>query len=310
MSKRSKNLWKNRIKRHKVFLLGYSESNNKKVKLVHRMKIGFFNKRLLGNFLKWVSSISVVFTTVLAFFDLCPKVKLIVFGCFLGTLLLIYAILLIMANVMTRLKLKINNSIVNIRFDDIFNQPESDLKVIAFNEYFDTKVDDVIISKNTLNGKYLLQLEQPIEELDELIANSTYMQDRIAGKNSKRKAGKIVRYKLGTIYKNKDYLLVALTHFDENNRAQLTLQQYSDCLINMWNEIDNLYNGQTVTLPLLGSGITRFKDCRDITDQELLEIILWTYRISKVKFTYPSCLNIVLDERKKDKLNLYKLKGE
>ena len=274
------------------------------------MKVGFFNKRLLGNFLKLASGISVVFTTVLAFLDLCPKVKLIIFGCFLGTLLLVYVILLIMANIMTRLKLKINNSIVNIRFDDIFSQPDSDLKVVAFNEYFDTKVDDVIISSNTLNGKYLLRLEQPIKELDASIANSPYMQERIAGKNSKRKEGKIVRYKLGTIYKNKDYLLVALTHFNENNRAQLTLQEYSDCLINMWNEIDNLYNGQTVTLPLLGSGITRFKDCRDITDQELLEIILWTYRISKVKFTYPSCLNIVLDAGKKDKINLYKLKGE
>lgn len=104
-------------------------------------------------------------------------------------------------------------------------------------------------------------------------------------------------------------MLVALTHFDEDNRAYLTLQQYSDCLINMWNEIDILYNQQSVSMPLLGSGVTRFKDC-EVTDQELLEIILWTYRISKVKFTYPSCLNIILDERKKDKINLYKLKGE
>jgi len=271
------------------------------------MKIGFFNKRLLGNFLKWASASSVVFTTVLTFFDLCQKIKLIIFGCFLGTLLLIYVILLIMANVMTRLKLKINNSTVKIKFGDIFKQPN--FKVIAFNEYFDTQVDDVIISKNTLNGKYILQFEQQTDELDTLIANSDYLKERFAGKNPKRKNGKNLKYKLGTIFKRNDYLFVALTHFDEYNRANLTLQEYSDCLINMWNEIDILYNGETVSLPLLGSGITRFKDC-EVTDQELLEIILWTYRISKVKFTYPSCLNIVLDERKKDKINLYKLKGE
>lgn len=275
-----------------------------------KLKVPFYNNKLWGNFFKWASGISVVFTTVLAFLDLCPKVKLIIFGGFIGTLVATFVILLIVANVMTKLTLKINNSTVNIKFDDIFSQPDTDLKVIAFNEYFDTKVDDVIISRNTLNGKYLLQLEQPIEELDSSIENSTYMQDRIAGKNPKRKDGKKIRYKLGTIYKNKDYLLVALAPFNENNRAELTLREYSDCLINMWNEINNLYNGQTVTLPLLGSGMTRFKDCIDIPDQDLLEIIIWTYRISKVKFTYPSCLNIVLDTGKKDKINLYKLKGE
>lgn len=271
------------------------------------MKISFFNKKLLGNFLKWASALSMVVTTVLAFVDLCLQVKFIIGGCFLETLLVVYVILLIMANVMTHLTLKINNSTVNIKFGDIFKQ--DDLKVIAFNEYFDTKVDDIIISSKTLNGKYLLSLTQPIEELDDLIANSIHLQERKVGENKKRKSGKIIKYRLGSIFKHNDYLLVSLTHFDENNRANLTLQEYSDCLMNMWNEIDILYNGQTVTLPLLGSGITRFKDC-DVTDQELLEIILWTYRISKVKFTYPSCLNIVLDKGKKDKINLYKLKGE
>lgn len=271
------------------------------------MKISFFNKKLWGNFLKLASALSVVVTTVLVFVDLCQCIKFIIGGCFLGTLVALFVILLIVANVMTKLTLKINNSTVNIKFGDIFKQPS--FKVIAFNEYFDTKVDDVIISKNTLNGKYILQFEQPTDELDNLISNSEYLKERTASKNLKRKAGKTTKYKLGTIFKRKDYLLVALTHFDEYNRAHLTLQDYSDCLINMWNEIDILYNRETVSLPLLGSGVTRFKDC-EVTDQELLEIILWTYRISKVKFTYPSCLNIILDEGKKGRINLYKLKGE
>ena len=275
-----------------------------------KIKISAFNNRLWGNFLKWASGVSVVVTTVLAFLDLCSKIKLIIFLGFLGTLVVIFVILLIVANVMTKLTLKINNSTVNILFDDIFQQPESDLKVIAFNEYFDTQVDDVLISKSSLNGQYLLQLKQPIEELDELIANSSRMKERIAGRNARRKEGKTVKYKLGSIYRHNDYLLVALTHFDDGNCARLTVQEYSDCLINMCNEIDSLYNGKTVTLPLLGSGITRFKDCVDISDQELLEIILWTYRISRVKFVYPSCLNIIISKEKKDKINLYKLKGE
>lgn len=270
------------------------------------MKIPFYNKKLWGNFLKIASAIAVVLTTILAFVDFCPTVKYIIGGVFLGVLLVLFVILFIRANKMEHLTLQINNSTVNIKFANIFEQP--DLKVIAFNEYFDTQVDDIVISKNTLNGKYLLEFAQK-EELDELIETSPHLNDRKAEPNPDRKVGKKQRYKLGTICKNGDYLLLALTHFDDDNRAYLTLQQYSDCLINMWNEIDILYNQQTVSLPLLGNGITRFKDCQ-VTEQELLEIILWSYRISKVKFTYPSCLNIVLDERKKDKINLYKLKGD
>lgn len=272
-----------------------------------KIKISILNKKLWGNFLWWASGLSAIVTTVLTIVDLCPKIKYIIGGCFLGTLVAIFVILLIVANVMTKLVLKINDSTVNIKFGDIFKQ--QGLKVIAFNEYFDTKVDDHIISKNTLNGQYILQFEQPTGKLDNSIANSDHLKKRIVGENPKRKNGKTTKYKLGTIFKWNDYLLVALTHFDKNNCAKLSLQEYSDCLINMWDEIGIFYNGETVSLPLLGSGITRFKDC-EVTDQEHLEIILWTYRISKVKFKYPSCLNIVLDERKKDQINLYNLKGE
>lgn len=268
------------------------------------MKISFLNKKLWGEFLKLASSSSVIVTTVLAFVDIESTVKHIIGVCFLTFLLLLYIVLLIIANSMTRLTLKINNSTVNIKFADIFKQP--DLKVIAFNEYFDTQVDDVIISKNTLHGKYLLNFAQ-IEKLDRLMENNSHLQECKVREERNRKAGKKIQYKLGTIFKHNEYLLLALTHFDKNNCAYLTLRDYSNCLINMWNEIDIFYNGQAVTLPLLGSGITRFKDC-EVTDQELLEIMLWTYRISKVKFTYPSSLNIVLDKEKKDKINLYKLK--
>ena len=92
-----------------------------------KIKISAFNNKLWGNFLKWASGVSVVVTTVLAFLDLCSQIKLIIFFGFLGTLVVIFVILLIVANVMTKLTLKINNSTVNILFDDIFQQPESDL---------------------------------------------------------------------------------------------------------------------------------------------------------------------------------------
>lgn len=42
---------------------------------------------------------------------------------------------------------------VDVKVGDIFDQAA--LKIIAFNEYFDTPVDDVVISAKTLNGIYI-----------------------------------------------------------------------------------------------------------------------------------------------------------
>ena len=80
-------------------------------------------------------------------------------------------------------------------------------------------------------------------------------------------------------------------------------------LIEMWNELDILYSQDTIVIPLLGSGTTRFKDYK-ISEQELLELILWTFKISKIKFTYPSKLIIVIHPSLMDKINLYKIKEE
>lgn len=96
---------------------------------MRKIKISIYNKKLWGNFLKTASGISVVVTTVLAFVDFDAKVKYIIGGVFLGVLLGIFVILLIMANKMEHLTLHINNSTVNIKFANIFEQP--DLKVIA-----------------------------------------------------------------------------------------------------------------------------------------------------------------------------------
>ena len=42
---------------------------------------------------------------------------------------------------------------VTIKIGDIFKSP--DWKLISFTEYFDTRVDDVIVSRNSLNGKFV-----------------------------------------------------------------------------------------------------------------------------------------------------------
>lgn len=57
----------------------------------------------------------------------------------------------------------INGVPVKIKVGDIFD--EKGLKVIPFNERFDTEVDDIIIAHNSLNGKMIDNYVKDIENL-------------------------------------------------------------------------------------------------------------------------------------------------
>ena len=102
---------------------------------------------------------------------------------------------------------------------------------------------------------------------------------------------------------------MAFSKFDNSNRAYLYMQDYIDCLINFWDEIDKIYADRSISIPLLGSGITRFKEYEKMSHQELLELLIWSFKVSRVKFNYPSKVTIVIHESQKDKINFYKLKS-
>ncbi|WP_042167661.1 macro domain-containing protein, partial [Paenibacillus gorillae] len=179
----------------------------------------------------------------------------------------------------------------------------------GFNEYFDTIVDNKIISEKTLNGLYIKEEVTDLTELDNQIEKNEELKEKIVDKNEARVRGKKNKYKLGSIVQNGEFLLTAFSRFDNDNRAFLYMNDYINFLLNFWNEIDIVYAGKSVSLPLMGSGVTRFKEFNNITDQELLELLLWSFKISRIKFTYPSKVTIVIHDSRKDKINFFKLKG-
>lgn len=67
------------------------------------------------------------------------------------------------------ISIKIRGIKVNIRQGDIFK--EEGWKVIAFNEFFDTTVDDIIIAHNTLNGIFIDHYVEDIDDLQRTITN-------------------------------------------------------------------------------------------------------------------------------------------
>lgn len=274
------------------------------------MKVKLFDKKLLKNYLVVLSVISLFCSFALIAIkipdDNCTRFTV---GVILGiVLLIVYVVMLIKANVQNKTTLDINNSTMIVKTGNIFE--EDGLKVIAFNEYFDTLVDNRIIAENTLNGTYIKTEIDNVRKLDEQIDSDSTLNKKVIEINESRSVGKKKRYNLGTIYENNDYLLTTFTRFDEDNRAFLNMDDYINFLLNFWNEIDIIYAGRSVSIPLLGSGITRFKGYDTISEQELLELLIWSFKVSRIKFTYPSKVSVIVHESKKDKINFYKLKKD
>ncbi len=274
------------------------------------MKVKLFDKKLFKNYLVVLSVISLFCSFVLIAIKIPDENSIrITVGVILTlVLLIVYVLMWVMANIQNKTILSINNSTLVVKIGNIFEEDE--LKVIAFNEYFDTLVDNRIIAENTLNGAYIKSEIDEISEIDERIDSDSILNKKVLEDNTTRAYGKNKRYKLGTIFQNNDYLLTAFTRFDTDNRAFLNMDDYVNFLLNFWNEIDIIYAGRSVAIPLLGSGITRFKGYDTISEQELLELLIWSFKVSRTKFTYPSKVSIIIHESKKDKINFYKLKQD
>ena len=269
-----------------------------------KLKVSFISKILLKDFLKDVSFLVSVISIVLIFCEsFCSRVIVGIFT--IVALIIQYIYKWKKANKLQKITIDINASTVDIYVGNIFE--EEGFKIIAFNEYFDTQVDEHVISSNTLNGEYIKNYVMNIKVLNQDIKKK--LKDKVININTSRKTGKKIIYKLGTVFKHNKFFLVAFSHFDKYNKANLSMCDYMDCLLEMWNEIDRYYNGETVVLPLLGGGITRFKE-QALSEQELLEILLWSFKLSRVKFKYPSKLKIILHKNIIDKINLYKIKNE
>lgn len=217
-----------------------------------------------------------------------------------------YIINLIRMNVLKSITLSIYGSTFEIKEGNIFENKS--LKVINFNEYFDTLVDDRIIAKNSLNGKFICdKLENNVEQLDLEIEKQLI--DKVIEVNKKRKKGKKKKYNLGEVVEYEDYLLTSLTRFTDDNRAVLTLKEYMTFLMNFWDNLDKVYANRSVAITLFGSSsLTRFTDAYEINEQDLIEIIIWTFKISKIKFKYPTKITMVLSNDLISKINLYKIK--
>ena len=275
------------------------------------MKVNFFDKGVRNKFWVYFSAISGVLSFILLF-NIVPeeyKEFLKYFGYVsFFILIIIYLIIWCRANKLTNIDIDIDGSNVNIKCGDLFS--EDGLKTIAFNEYFDTIVDDKIISNKSLNGIFINKyFSGKIQELDNFIVEKSDELDVINNQVNRRLGGKTVQFKLSTIFVYDEFILTAFSKFDEHNKATLTMPEYIEFLINFWDRVNRVYAQKTVSVPVFGSGITRIKEHKNISDEDLLKIMLWTFKLSEMKFKHPAKLTIVIHNDKIGQINLFDIKS-
>lgn len=272
------------------------------------MKVSFCDKKIRSSFLNYASCLTGSIAAIVLFWDIPNKYKNHAGFLCIVILILIYLLIWLRANKIKLIKLSVEESTVIIKTGDIFL--EQGLKVIAFNEYFDTKVDDIVIARESLNGKFITgHLTCSIDQLDQYIDQYHHDREDIGEINIPRLTGKSQRYAPGTICVWNDYLLTAFAKFDNHNQAYLTMPEYLAFLINFWDRVNRIYAQQSVTVPIFGSGITRIKGHKMINDEDLLKIMLWTFRVSEMRFMHPAKLTIIIHEDKIGLINLFGLRS-
>lgn len=216
--------------------------------------------------------------------------------------ILILIVWYIIASNLTEKKISISGTQLTIKFGDLFT--ENGNKVISCNEYFDSIVDEKLISSKTLHGQVINKYIKDIDDFDNKILSDMGCNASILSQNKKKTLGKTTRYKLGTCFKYGEFIFVAFSKFDDQYRAHLDLPNYLYCLANFWGELNRVYNGEDVIIPLLGSGITRFDNNR-ITKQEQLSLLVDSLRYSNLSFTHDAKITIILPESLKNEIKLF-----
>jgi hypothetical protein len=275
------------------------------------MKVKILDKGVRNQFWVIFSVISGILSFVLLF-NIVPETYKEYLKCFgyitFILLILTYLYLWCRANNLTDVKIDIEGSTVNIKSGDLF--AESGFKVIPFNEYFDTIVDEKIIASSSLNGIYINEhLDISVQELNNHIIQNSLQEDIEDNNVVRRLGGNNVKFKISTIIVYKDFLLTAFAKFDEHNKAVLTMPEYLEFLINFWDRVNRVYAQRSVSVPIFGSGITRIKEHRNISDEDLLKIMIWTFKLSEMKFKHPAKLSIIIHKDKIKTIDLFNLKS-
>lgn len=186
--------------------------------------------------------------------------------------------------------IKGQNYSIRIEYGDIIKKKNCK-KVINFDECFTTTVGNATadINPESICGQYLN--EYPQLNVQQLIEAA-----KIKPAPSKSKYQQKTRYDSGTIVPNGDDLLMAFAKLDERGKGRFfSRDEYLECLDLLWKELENYYSEKDVCVPILGAGTTSIDGGAgaSISQQDLLDMMIWSYKLSSHKIKAPHKLRIV-----------------
>jgi hypothetical protein len=184
--------------------------------------------------------------------------------------------------------------------------------IVPVNSCFDTKIDDSVISTNSLHGKVIKFLYDnnlvSQTELDKKIKRSLREQNisSVNIGNDVKKGGKSVgnynRYPIGSTafvdIGDVRYHFIALSII-ENNKNAITSDQ--DYLIVLNAIVDNCFrnsNGNPIYIPLVGSGLSKL----NYNHQQQLEFMVKYFMLRRTKLI--SDVEIVIRKEDRDKISI------
>lgn len=260
-------------------------------------------------YIKKTSTVTLSFITILFMFvpenqfsyQIVPRIsqelniivmRIIVFFVAYILIALIYGVYL---KCRRKVTIKGKNYSIIVEYGDIFKIKKAK-KIIPFDECFTTEIgtEPYQINKDSVCGQYLLN--NATLNIQNLIDSSNLV------KKGKSQYCSKCRYESGRILNNGEYLLMAFAKLDKNGLGRMTRKEYVDSLEILWEEIDKYYGQNDVCVPILGSGVTRINDM-PLTQQELLDIIITSYKLNVKKIHNPTKLRIICKKREDFSLN-------
>lgn len=193
-----------------------------------------------------------------------------------------------------KVQLNGNNYSIQIEYGDILSISKC-RKVISFDECFTTKVGSASseVKPDSICGQYLRA--HPIQDMQKLIDDAQL----VPTKGKSKYQGK-TKYESGKLVPNGDYLLMAFAKLDQDGLGRFyNRDEFLDCLSTLWKEIDKNFDYRDVCIPVLGSGLTRMEGASGaaFSQQELLDIIIMSYKLSSNKIKKPYKLRIICKEQ-------------
>ena len=178
------------------------------------------------------------------------------------------------------MSLVVRNTDVSISCGNIF---ECDAwRVIGCDTCFNTRVDDIVISRKSLHGQLIIDHGNVVEIKSAIEREAQKLKLNVDSNGQYNfPLGTIIRYD-SSVDKH-TYLMLAMTELNEKYESHTNMAKFETMLMKMWAEISRVYASHDVVLPVLGTGISRFDDGPK-DKGSLLRCMLCTLNSSGVTF--------------------------